>query len=42
MVTGLAQGVLDGQLIADDAFAAIDYSLDRALLPQSAKKQRWS
>lgn len=33
MVTGLAQGVLDGQLTADEAFAAIDYSLDRALLP---------
>ncbi len=33
MVTGLAQGVLDGQLTADEAFAAIDYSIDRALLP---------
>lgn len=32
MVTGLAQGVLDGQLTAGDAFEAIDYSLDRALL----------
>jgi len=32
MVTGLAQGVLDAQLSSDDAFATIDYSLDRALL----------
>lgn len=31
MVTGLSQGVLDGQLTADDAFATIDYALDRAL-----------
>jgi AcrR family transcriptional regulator len=30
-VTGLSQGVLDGQLTSDEAFAAIDYSLDRAL-----------
>jgi TetR/AcrR family transcriptional regulator, transcriptional repressor of bet genes len=29
--TGLSQGVLDGQLTADDAFGAIDYALDRAL-----------
>lgn len=36
MLTGLAQGVLDGQLTADDAFATIDYSLDRALLPSTA------
>lgn len=39
MVTGLAQGVLDGQLTADEAFAAIDYSLDRALRPHSANQQ---
>ena len=31
MTTGLSQGVLDGQVTADDAFAAIDYALDRAL-----------
>ena len=31
MVTGLSQGVLDGQVTARDAFAAIDYALDRAL-----------
>lgn len=37
MVTGLAQGVLDGQLTAADSFDAIDYSLDRALLPRSPK-----
>jgi hypothetical protein len=33
LVTGLSQGVLDGQLSAEEAFASIDYSLDRALLP---------
>jgi TetR/AcrR family transcriptional regulator, transcriptional repressor of bet genes len=31
VVPGLAQGVLDGQLTPADAFAAIDYALDRAL-----------
>lgn len=31
MVTGLSQGVLDGQLTADEAYATIDYALDRAL-----------
>lgn len=31
MVTGLSQGVLDAQLTADEAFALIDYALDRAL-----------
>jgi TetR/AcrR family transcriptional regulator, transcriptional repressor of bet genes len=31
MVTGLAQGVLDGLLTADEAFDAIDYALARAL-----------
>ncbi len=31
IVTGLSQGVLDGQVTADEAFAAIDYALDRAL-----------
>ena len=30
-VTGLSQGVLDGQLTADEAFRSIDYALDRAL-----------
>ena len=38
MVTGLAQGVLDGQLTAGEAFAAIDYSLDRALRPPTTKR----
>ncbi len=31
VVTGLSQGVLDGQITAADAFATIDYSLDRAI-----------
>ena len=31
MTSGLAQGVLDGQLTAEEAFTAIDYSLDRAM-----------
>lgn len=31
VVTGLSQGVLDGQITATDAFASIDYALDRAL-----------
>ena len=31
LVTGLAQGVLDGQISAPEAFATIDYSLDRVL-----------
>lgn len=31
MVTGLSQGVLDGQMTADEAFATIDYALHRAL-----------
>jgi AcrR family transcriptional regulator len=31
IVTGLAQGVLDGQITAADAFDAIDYVLNRAL-----------
>lgn len=31
VVTGLAQGVLDGQITPEDAFDAIDYSLSRAL-----------
>jgi AcrR family transcriptional regulator len=30
-VSGLSQGVLDDQLTAEEAFAAIDYSLDRAM-----------
>ena len=30
-VTGLSQGVLDGQMAADEAFDAIDYALDRVL-----------
>lgn len=30
IVPGLSQGVLDGQLTADEAYAAIDYSLARA------------
>jgi TetR/AcrR family transcriptional regulator, transcriptional repressor of bet genes len=31
IVTGLSQGVLDGQITAADAFNAIDYALSRAL-----------
>jgi AcrR family transcriptional regulator len=31
IVTGVSQGVLDGQITAADAFATIDYALDRAL-----------
>ena len=31
MLTGLSQGVLDGQLTVEDAFATIDYALDRAI-----------
>jgi hypothetical protein len=31
IVTGLSQGVLDGQITAADAFNSIDYALDRAL-----------
>ena len=31
IVTGLSQGVLDGQITSADAFNAIDYTLDRAL-----------
>jgi TetR/AcrR family transcriptional regulator, transcriptional repressor of bet genes len=31
VVTGLSQGVLDGQITAIDAFTSIDYALDRAL-----------
>ena len=31
MVAGLSEGVLDGQITADEAFAVIDYSLGRAL-----------
>jgi TetR/AcrR family transcriptional regulator, transcriptional repressor of bet genes len=31
-VPGLAQGVLDGSLTADQAFSVLDYALDRALL----------
>lgn len=31
VVTGLSQGVLDGQITAADAFRLIDYALDRAL-----------
>jgi TetR/AcrR family transcriptional repressor of bet genes len=31
IVTGLSQGVLDGQITAIDAFNAIDYALNRAL-----------
>jgi len=31
IVTGLSQGVLDGQITAADAFESIDYALDRAL-----------
>jgi TetR/AcrR family transcriptional regulator, transcriptional repressor of bet genes len=31
MTTGLSQGVLDGQVTAGEAFAAIDYALGRAL-----------
>jgi len=33
MVPGLAEGVLDGQLTADEAFATIDYSIERAMRP---------
>ena len=32
-VTGLSQGVLDGQLTATEAFETIDYALDRVLRP---------
>jgi AcrR family transcriptional regulator len=32
-VTGLSQGVLDGQVTPTQAFATIDYALDRALRP---------
>jgi TetR/AcrR family transcriptional repressor of bet genes len=31
MIAGLAQGVLDGQLTASEAFETIDYALDRVL-----------
>ena len=31
MVSGLSQGVLDGQITTDEAFTAIDYTLDRAM-----------
>jgi len=31
MVAGLSEGVLDGQITADEAYAVIDYSLGRAL-----------
>jgi len=31
VVTGLSQGVLDGQITATSAFTSIDYALDRAL-----------
>lgn len=31
VVTGLSQGVLDGQITTADAFTLIDYALDRAL-----------
>ena len=31
VVTGLSQGVLDGQITAAEAFATIDYALDRAI-----------
>jgi hypothetical protein len=31
IVTGLSQGVLDGQMTAADAFKSINYALDRAL-----------
>jgi TetR/AcrR family transcriptional regulator, transcriptional repressor of bet genes len=31
IVTGLSQGVLDGQITPADAFESIDYALDRAL-----------
>jgi TetR/AcrR family transcriptional regulator, transcriptional repressor of bet genes len=31
IVTGVSQGVLDGQITTADAFATIDYALDRAL-----------
>jgi hypothetical protein len=31
LVTGLSQGVLDGQLTADQAFDTVDYSLARVL-----------
>jgi AcrR family transcriptional regulator len=31
VVTGLSQGVLDGQITPTDAFDSIDYALDRAL-----------
>lgn len=31
VVTGLSQGVLDGQITPTDAFNSIDYALDRAL-----------
>ena len=32
-VTGLSQGVLDGQLTKAEAFRTIDYALDRAIRP---------
>ena len=31
VVTGLSQGVLDGQITAAEAFATIDYSLEHAV-----------
>lgn len=31
VVIGLSQGVLDGQITPHEAFASIDYSLDRAI-----------
>ena len=42
MVTGLSQGVLDGQVSAADTFAAIDYALNQALLPQTTSPRRSS
>ena len=30
-VTGLSQGVLDGQVTPAEAFTTIDYTLDRAM-----------
>ncbi len=32
-VTGLSQGVLDGQVTSQEAFRTIDYALDRAMRP---------
>jgi hypothetical protein len=36
VVTGMSQGVLDGQITTADAFGLIDYALDRALAGGSA------